>query len=80
MADLRPKLSVVIGLVLLGLGIAVFLLTVMVWDGGDILLPASVLAGILVASGLGLILRSGWWLDRTSVNVPYKSAAGLTEQ
>ena len=62
----RPTfaLSVFSGLALIGLGIAVFLITIKAWGGGGFLLPASVLACLLVALGLGLIFRASWWLDR----------------
>ena len=57
-------LSILAGLVLTAMGIAVFLITIMAWGGGDVLVPVSVFAGILMVLGVGIMLRTGWWVDR----------------
>ncbi|HSH61394.1 MAG TPA: hypothetical protein VK988_17480 [Acidimicrobiales bacterium] len=58
-------LGIFAGLVIVGIGLGVFLITIGAWGGGDFLLPAAVLACILIISGVGLMVRTGWWVDRT---------------
>jgi hypothetical protein len=58
-------LAILAGLVVIAIGIGVFLITIGSWGGGDYLLPVSVLSLVLMATGVGLMLRAGWWVDRT---------------
>jgi hypothetical protein len=43
----------------------VLFMLVMFGGGGGRNLPVAVFAGITIALGFGLMLRTGWWADRS---------------